>query len=103
MTEQIEKSIEQILEKVKLLHVDLQKERSTRADLSTEINKMRSELLASNEREVILNNEIDTLKSALLLAEKKVVETPIQTFGKREEEIEELVKDIEYCIEQLKK
>ena len=35
--------------------------------------------------------------------ENKVVEVPIQTLGKREEEIEELVKEIEYCIEQLKK
>jgi hypothetical protein len=37
------------------------------------------------------------------MAENKVVEVPVQTLGKREEEIEELVKEIEYCIEQLKK
>jgi hypothetical protein len=37
------------------------------------------------------------------MAENKVVELPVQTPGKREEEIEELVKEIEYCIEQLKK
>jgi hypothetical protein len=50
-----------------------------------------------------LNTEIETLRSALQIAENKVVEVPVQTLGKREEEIEELVKEIEYCIEQLKK
>jgi len=103
MTEQLEKSIEQILEKAKSLHLDLQNERSRSAALSLEIDKMKVELFASTEREFMLNTEIETLKSALQVAENKVVEVPIQTIGKREEEIEELVKEIEYCIEQLKK
>ena len=103
MTEQLEKSIEQILEKAKSLHLDLQNERSRSAALSLEIDKMKAELFTSTEREFMLNTEIETLKSALQVAENKVVEVPIQTIGKREEEIEELVKEIEYCIEQLKK
>jgi hypothetical protein len=103
MTEQIEKSIEQILEKVKALHTDLHKERSRTSSALQEIDKMKENLLAATEREFLLNTEIEALKSSLLLAENKVVEVPIQTLGKREEEIEELVKEIEYCIEQLKK
>lgn len=103
MTEQIEKSLEQILEKAKSLHLDLQNERSRIASLLLEIDKMKEELFTSTERELMLNTEIETLKSALQLAENKVVEVPVQTFGKREEEIDELVKEIEYCIEQLKK
>ena len=103
MTKQIEKSIEQILDKVKALHTDLHKERSRAASALEEIDKMKENLLAATEREFLLNTEIEALKSSLLLAENKVVEVPIQTLGKREEEIEELVKEIEYCIEQLKK
>ncbi len=103
MTEQLEKSIEQILEKAKSLHLDLQNERARSASLSLEIDKMKADLFAAAEREFMLNTEIETLKSALQIAENKVVEVPIQTLGKREEEIEELVKEIEYCIEQLKK
>jgi hypothetical protein len=103
MTEQIEKRIEQILEKAKSLHLDVQNERSRNAALLLEIDKMKAELFTATEREFMLNTEIETLKSALNLAENKVIEVPVQTIGKREEEIEELVKEIEYCIDQLKK
>ena len=103
MTEQIEKSIEQILNKVQALHLDLKNEKSRNNALLGEIDKMKAELFTSNEREFMLNTEIETLKSALHLTENKVVEVPVPIVGKREEEIDELVKEIEYCIEQLKK
>jgi hypothetical protein len=103
MTEQIEKSIEQILEKVTSLHLDLQNEKSRNVALLLEFDKIKANLFTATEREFMLNTEIETLKLALHMAENKVVELPVQTPGKREEEIEELVKEIEYCIEQLKK
>ena len=103
MTEQIEKSIEQILNKARALHAELQSERSKNTALNSEVEKMKDELFSMSEREFMLNTEIETLKSALQLAENKVVEVPVQIVGKREEEIDELVKEIEYCIEQLKK
>ena len=103
MTEQIEKSIEQILSKVRVLHAELQSERLKNVALQSEVGRMKDELFSISEREFMLNTEIETLKSALQLAENKVVEVPVQIVGKREEEIDELVKEIEYCIEQLKK
>ena len=103
MTEQIEKSIEQILNKARSLHAELQSERSKNIALQSEVGRMKDELFFVSEREFMLNTEIETLKSALQLAENKVVEVPVQIVGKREEEIDELVKEIEYCIEQLKK
>jgi hypothetical protein len=36
------------------------------------------------------------------LAENKVVEAPAPVIGRNEQEIDELVKEIEFCIEQLK-
>jgi septation ring formation regulator EzrA len=103
MTEKIEKNIGEIFEKVKKLHFQLQNEKLKNISFLSEIETMKTELFSSSERESILKNEIETLQSALHLAENKVVEVPIQTLGKHEEEIEELVKEIEYCIEQLKK
>jgi 7-cyano-7-deazaguanine synthase in queuosine biosynthesis len=49
-----------------------------------------------------LKAEIESLKSALHLAENKVVEVPAPVIGRTEQEIDELVKEIEFCIEQLK-
>lgn len=103
MTEKIEKSIEHILNKAQALHTDLQSERTRNNALNNELQKLKGEIFSLSEREFMLNTEIETLKSALQLAENKVVEVPIQVVGKREEEIDELVKEIEYCIEQLKK
>ena len=103
MTEKIEKSIEHILNKAQALHTDLQSERTRNNALNNELQKLKGEMFSLSEKEFILNTEIETLKSALQLAENKVVEVPIQVVGKREEEIDELVKEIEYCIEQLKK
>jgi uncharacterized coiled-coil DUF342 family protein len=103
MTEKIEKSIEHILNKAQALHTDLQSERTRNNALNNELQKLKGEMFSLSEKEFMLNTEIETLKSALQLAENKVVEVPIQVVGKREEEIDELVKEIEYCIEQLKK
>jgi len=49
-----------------------------------------------------LKAEIESLRSALHLAESKVVEVPAPVTGRNEQEIDELVKEIEFCIEQLK-
>lgn len=103
MTEKIEKSIEHILNKAQALHADLQSERTRNGALNNELQKLKGEIFVLSEKEFMLNTEIETLKSALQLAENKVVEVPVQVIGKREEEIDELVKEIEYCIEQLKK
>jgi TATA-binding protein-associated factor Taf7 len=50
----------------------------------------------------VLNVEMSELKIALEAARNQVVETPISK-NRKDEEIDELVKEIEYCISQLKK
>ena len=50
----------------------------------------------------MLSKNLDSVQSALSLAQNKVIENPGQTIGKSEQEIDELVKEIEFCIEQLK-
>jgi hypothetical protein len=46
---------------------------------------------------------VNELKSALETANNQVVEVDRPTQGRRDDEIDELVKEIEYCISQLKK
>ena len=55
-----------------------------------------------NEEVFSLSKNLDSVQSALSLAENKVIENPGQAIGKSEQEIDELVKEIEFCIEQLK-
>jgi hypothetical protein len=49
-----------------------------------------------------LSKNLDSVQLALSLAQNKVIENPVQIIGKSEQEIDELVKEIEFCIEQLK-
>jgi len=102
MTENIQKSLTEILNKVKSLHGSLLNERKNNSDLENEIQQLRTSGLEKTNHVFSLETEIETLRSALDLAQNKVVEVPIQVAGKREEEIDELVREIEHCIEQLK-
>jgi predicted RNase H-like nuclease (RuvC/YqgF family) len=98
----IQNSLDKILEKVKSLHGALLNERKTNSDLENEIQQLRATNLEKTNQVFSLETEVETLRSALHLAQNKVVEVPVQVVGKREEEIDELVREIEHCIEQLK-
>ena len=102
MTENIQNSLDNILSKVKSIHGELLKERKNNSDLENEIQQLRATNLEKTNQVFSLETEVETLRSALLLAQNKVVEVPVQVVGKREEEIDELVREIEHCIEQLK-
>ena len=102
MTENIQKSFDKILEKVKSIHGALLNERKNNSDLENEIQQLRASNLEKTNNVFSLETEVETLRSALHLAQNKVVEVPVQIVGKREEEIDELVREIEHCIEQLK-
>ncbi|MBU3658313.1 MAG: hypothetical protein FGM14_00405 [Flavobacteriales bacterium] len=104
MTENIQNSLDKILEKVKSIHGELVKERKNNSDLENEIQQLRASNLEITNQVFSLETEVETLRSALHLAQNKVVEVPVQVpiIGKREEEIDELVREIEHCIEQLK-
>jgi cell shape-determining protein MreC len=102
MTENIQNSLDNILSKVKSIHGELLKERKNNSDLENEIQQLRATNLEKTNQVFSLETEVETLRSALHLAQNKVVEVPVQVVGKREEEIDELVREIEHCIEQLK-
>jgi len=102
MTEQIQKVIDQILSKSIALHKIALEERDKNSHLNIEIERLNKLLSEKNEECLLLSKNLDSVQSALSLTENKVIENPGQTIGKSEQEIDELVKEIEFCIEQLK-
>ena len=102
MTEQIQKIIDQILSKSTALHKIALEERDKNGFLNLEIERLNKLLSDKNEECLTLSTDLELVRSALSLAENKVIENPVQTIGKNEQEIDELVKEIEFCIEQLK-
>ena len=102
MTEQIQKVIDQILSKSTALHKIALEERDKNGFLNLEIERLNKLLSDKNEECLTLSTDLELVRSALSLAENKVIEKPVQTIGKNEQEIDELVKEIEFCIEQLK-
>jgi len=103
MTERIQKSIEEIRIKSKALFFQLTEEREMNKSLLTELRALKEVESNLKEKEVANLQEISDLKMALEEAKSQVVEVSIPSFGKKEDEIDELVKEIEYCIGQLKK
>ena len=102
MTDNIQKIIDQILSKSNFLHKIVLEERVKNSHLNIEIERLNKLLSEKNEECLLLSKNLDSVQSALSLAQNKVIENPGQTIGKSEQEIDELVKEIEFCIEQLK-
>jgi len=102
MTDNIQKIIDQILSKSNFLHKIVIEERDKNSHLNIEIERLNKLLSEKNEECLLLSKNLDSVQSALSLTENKVIENPVQTIGKSEQEIDELVKEIEFCIEQLK-
>ena len=103
MTEAIQKSIDQILLKSKALQQILLDERDKNKFLNSEIERIHKLLEEKNKEGVLLTTNLETVQTVLHTAENKFIEHPDLKIGKNDQEIEELVKDIEFCIEQLKK
>ena len=102
MTEKIQDTIQEISRKAVRIGEALRSERSKNEILQEEIDRNKEELAKEIDANTHLKAEIESLKSALHLAENKVVEVPAPVTGRTEQEIDELVKEIEFCIEQLK-
>ena len=102
MTEKIQDTIQAISRKAVRIGEALRSERSKNEILQEEIHRTKEQLAEEIAAVGQLKMEIESLKSALHLAENKVVDIPVPVKGRNEQEIDELVKEIEFCIEQLK-
>lgn len=103
MTEKIQLLLEGVRNKSNELHKLLVDERSKNEQLNTELQQLKqekSDLEAKNEELVSNNNR---LISELNSTKVQGIGTEVAIHANRNEEIDELVKEIEYCITQLKK
>jgi chromosome segregation ATPase len=104
MTERIQLTIDEIRLKYKALHSQLMEQRQIIDALETDLQFWKSEQLRCMQEQEECKLEISDLKNALDVANSQVVEGfNSSTVQLKEAEIDELVKEIEYCIAQLKK
>lgn len=103
MTEKIQQIIDDIRLKMAGLDHQLKEVRANNAVLQAELNESNIQLEKSKKEGENLIDAVNELKVALEAANNQVVEVDRPAQGRRDDEIDELVKEIEYCISQLKK
>ena len=103
MTERIQHSMNEIRAKALELHRELVQERIKNQALQAQILEKEERLQSAKNSENALHAAIDQLKLDLEVAKNQIVEVSVPQNGRNEEQIDELVKEIEYCIGQLKK
>lgn len=102
MTDKIQQFIDDIRQKSMALHLQLNEERSKNQDLIVELEGLKLKLSEKEKQEAVLFEDIEKLKVELEASRNQVQGSEIPS-RRRDEEIDELVKEIEYCISQLKK
>jgi regulator of replication initiation timing len=103
MTEQIQKSITLLRTKFMGLHLNLVSAKEQIAALSLENEKLKSALNNVEESRALLEADLEKAKLEVVAANKQVVNSPLVSQGRNNEQIDELVKEIENCIASLKK
>lgn len=102
MTDRIQNIIEDIRHKSVAMHQQLLEEREKNSVFQSEVQLLTESIELQTQEENKLLTEISMLKAELEMAKSQVVENSHPS-GKKDEEIDELVKEIEHCISQLKK
>jgi flagellar biosynthesis/type III secretory pathway chaperone len=102
MTENLNNLISDIRSRSLHLAGLLHTERAQHEVLQGEINRVNELLKAEQALVAQLQQEVIQLSDALAEAQNKVVEIPAAPKGRNAEEINALVKEIEFCIEKLK-
>lgn len=102
MSDRIQELIDGIREKSSALHGQLLAERSKNQNLSKEAESLKKQVSVNDEEIAKLKSKVEELELKLKsTGEREVV---VMDGAKvSDEQIDELVKEIEYCIAQLKK
>jgi chromosome segregation ATPase len=102
MADRINELINNIREKVSQLRSQLSVEKNKTESLQEEVNQLKLQLTSKK-------NEVETLESKIVNLQSDIVKAKEQSVNHSteanvsDEQIDELVKEIEYCIGQLKK
>ena len=102
MTENLNTLIEDIRSRSLQIATQLKTERAQHEVLQTELQSMQELYHAEQYKVKALQTAIEDLNVSLAEAQNKVVEVPVATSSRNAEEIDALVKEIEFCIEKLK-
>ena len=102
MTDRIQNIIDDIRRKSVALHQQLSDEREKNSVFQSKVQLLTESVELQKQEENKLLSEISILKTELEMTKSQVVENS-RPSGKKDEEIDELVKEIEHCISQLKK
>ena len=102
MSDRINQLVDTIREKAILLKDQVASEKAHNEELTQEIQTLKQELSSRDEKVDELNTKITELDDGLKAAREQSIGSSGGN-GVSEEQIDELVKEIEYCIAQLKK
>lgn len=102
MSEQVYQLIDEIRNKAARMREQLESERSTNAKLTAEIEAIKGQLEIKAKENGELQGKIAELNEQIKTISEQGVEQSIEK-GISNEEIDTLVKEIEYCIGQLKR
>ena len=102
MTDKIQNIIESIQLKCKSLHENLVSERSTRIEQEAEIVTLKDEISILKNQNYEIEQQKGTLKFELETIMQKGIDEKESVLNDRNDEIDELVREIEHCIKQLK-
>jgi len=102
MADRINELIQKIREKVSQLKGQLSVEKTKNESLKNEVDQLKTQLDATKNENESLKAKIVNLQSDIAKAKEQSVGGPDET-SVSDGQIDELVKEIEYCIGQLKK
>ena len=102
MSDRINELIETIREKTSLLRNQIASEKARNEELTLEVQRLSQEVLLKDEALVGLTHKMSELNQSIE-SEKEQSSSSSDVTGVTDEQIDELVKEIEYCIVQLKK
>lgn len=99
MTSELKSLIEQIGAKSRQLHQSLVAERERVRSMTDEINRLNADISEFQNQKKVMEDELQNLRTELSQAREQVQVPPVSTNGV---EIDVLVKEIDFCIQQLK-
>jgi chromosome segregation ATPase len=102
MTENLNTLIEDIRSRSLQIAAELKTERAQHEVLQGELRRIQELYQAEHAQVKQLEVTIEELNVSLAEAQNKVVEVPVATSSRNAEEIDALVKEIEFCIDKLK-
>lgn len=102
MSDRVSKLIDSIKGKAVQLHQELQNERTKSAGLENELSALKSNLNAKSAEIQASKEKIAQLGDQLKTLSEQKVDQPTSGADISDEQIDELVREIEFCIAQLK-